>query len=81
MIGNLLEARIIQLLDQSAEGNGHGMHWLRQDPAAILVDSNGVSTETVYEVKAWYALLIAAPPTGLERVTLRDDLGPFGRVG
>ena len=42
MIGNLLEQRIIQILDQNADVSGHGMHWRRQDPGfpdAILVDS------------------------------------------
>lgn len=59
MIGNLLERRIIQLLDQAAEDSGHGMHWIRQDPGfpdALLVDEYGDSTEAGYEVKAWYAL-------------------------
>lgn len=59
MIGNLLEQRIIQILDQSADVSGHGMHWRRQDPGfpdAILVDSVGESTNAGYEVKAWYAL-------------------------
>jgi len=59
MIGNLLERRIIQILDQRAEVSGHGMHWVRQDPGfpdALLVDSLGNSTNAGYEVKAWYAL-------------------------
>jgi hypothetical protein len=59
MIGNLLERRIIQILDQRADISGHGMHWIRQDPGfpdALLVDSWGQSTNAGYEVKAWYAL-------------------------
>ncbi len=56
MIVNLLERRIIQLLDQESE---HGMHWIRQDPGfpdALLVDREGKTTDAGYEVKAWYAL-------------------------
>lgn len=56
IIGNLLERRIIQLLDRESE---HGMRWIRQDPGfpdALLVDREGKSTEAGYEVKAWYAL-------------------------
>ena len=56
MIGNLLEARIIRLLDRESE---HGMRWIRQDPGfpdALLVDRYGESTDAGYEVKAWYAL-------------------------
>jgi hypothetical protein len=59
MIGNLLERRIIQILDQSTDDSGHGMHWRRQDPGfpdAMLIDSVGQSTNAGYEVKAWYAL-------------------------
>lgn len=54
MIGNLLERRIIQILDEDAE---HGMHWIRQDPGfpdALLVDSKHNSVEAGFEVKAWY---------------------------
>ena len=56
MIGNLLERRIIQILDHESE---HGLRWVRQDPGfpdALLVDRAGNSTEAGYEVKAWYAL-------------------------
>lgn len=59
MIGNLLERRIIQILDQNADVSGHAMHWRRQDPGfpdAILVDDAEQSTGSGYEVKAWYAL-------------------------
>ena len=59
MIGNLLERRIIQILDQKAEVSGHGMHWRRQDPGfpdAVLVGSDESNTNAGYEVKAWYAL-------------------------
>jgi hypothetical protein len=56
IIGNLLERRIIQLLDRETD---HGMSWVRQDPGfpdALLLDERGRSTEAGYEVKAWYAL-------------------------
>lgn len=56
IIGNLLERRIIQLLDEAVES---GLHWERQDPGfpdALLVDGTGSSTDAGYEVKAWYAL-------------------------
>ncbi len=56
MIGNLLERRIIQILDHDSE---HGLRWVRQDPGfpdALLVERDGTSTEAGYEVKAWYTL-------------------------
>ena len=56
MIGNLLERRIIQILDHESE---HGLRWVRQDPGfpdALLVERDGTSTEAGYEVKAWYTL-------------------------
>ncbi|MER5458997.1 hypothetical protein ABT008_29960 [Micromonospora sp. NPDC002389] len=56
MIGNLLERKIIHILDREVD---HGMHWVRQDPGfpdALLVDNLGDSAEAGYEVKAWYAL-------------------------
>ena len=54
MIGNLLERKIIELLDANA---GSGAHWERQDPGfpdAVLVGSDGVSNGAGFEVKAWY---------------------------
>lgn len=54
MIGNLLEARVISVLDEHAE---HGFRWQRQDPGfpdAILTDENGQSTGAGFEVKAWF---------------------------
>lgn len=56
MVGNLMEQRIVRLLDEHAEG---GYSWRRQDPGfpdAILVDPRGNVTETGYEIKAWYVL-------------------------
>ena len=57
IIGNLLERRIINLLSEAEAG--HGMRWIRQDPGfpdALLVNRDGTSTGSGYEVKAWYAL-------------------------
>ena len=54
MVGNLLEARIIQVLDEEAE---HGFSWRRQDPGfpdAVLVDDRGNLTGSGFEVKAWF---------------------------
>ena len=54
MVGNLLEARIIQVLDEEAE---HGFSWRRQDPGfpdAVLVDNEGNLTGSGFEVKAWF---------------------------
>lgn len=56
IIGNLFEKRIVELLDDEAE---HGYRWVRQDPGfpdALLVDDLGESTQTGFEVKAWYAM-------------------------
>ena len=57
IIGNLIERRITHLLTE--DGAVHGMRWQRQDPLfpdALLVDSNGKSTNAGFEVKAWYVL-------------------------
>jgi hypothetical protein len=57
IIGNLIERRITHLLTE--EDTEHGMRWQRQDPLfpdALLVDSDGKSTNSGFEVKAWYAL-------------------------
>ncbi len=57
IIGNLLERRIIDLLTD--EETDHGLRWVRQDPDfpdALLVNADGSTTNTGYEVKAWYAL-------------------------
>ena len=54
MIGNLLEARVISVLDDEAT---HGFRWMRQDPGfpdAILLDEQGRSTGAGFEVKAWF---------------------------
>ena len=56
MIGNLLERKIIELIEQDTET---GLRWKRQDPDfpdVVLVDREGLSTHAGYEVKAWYAL-------------------------
>ena len=56
IIGNLLEQRILELIE---EGAPHGLRWRRQDPDfpdVVLQDREGQSTGTGYKVKAWYAL-------------------------
>lgn len=56
MVGNLMEQRIVELLDESAL---HGYGWHRQDPGfpdAILKTDAGDSTNTGFEIKAWYVL-------------------------
>lgn len=56
MIGNLLEARLIQVLDEGAHPQ---VHWRRQDPDfpdAALFDNSGKALDAGFEVKAWYAL-------------------------
>ena len=56
MIGNLLEARLIQVLDEGAHPD---LHWRRQDPDfpdAALFDKLGRALGAGFEVKAWYAL-------------------------
>jgi hypothetical protein len=59
IVGNLLERRIVQVIDELNPVSGSGLSWVRQDPGfpdALLVDRRGTSTEAGYEVKAWYAL-------------------------
>jgi hypothetical protein len=56
IIGNLLERRIIELLTQE---DADGMRWVRQDPDfpdALLMNADGTSANSGYEVKAWYTL-------------------------
>lgn len=56
MVGNLMEQRVVSVLDENA---AHGYSWVRQDPGfpdAILVDPSGSVTTTGYEIKAWYVL-------------------------
>ncbi|WP_155845524.1 hypothetical protein [Arthrobacter sp. 162MFSha1.1] len=57
MVGNLMEQRIVDLLDLSAP---RGFSWHRQDPGfpdAILADDRlNELTNTGYEIKAWYVL-------------------------
>jgi hypothetical protein len=56
IIGNLLERKIMELIEQDSE---NGLRWQRQDPDfpdVVLIDQNGKSTHAGYEVKAWYAL-------------------------
>ena len=56
MIGNLLEARIIQAIDEEAAPR---CHWKRQDPDfpdAGLFGPDWEPTGAGFEVKAWYAL-------------------------
>jgi hypothetical protein len=56
IIGNLLERKITELIEEGAQ---HGLKWQRQDPDfpdVVLMDHDGKSTGAGYEVKAWYAL-------------------------
>ncbi|WP_051750496.1 hypothetical protein [Phycicoccus jejuensis] len=56
MVGNLMEQRIVQILDQEAP---NGFSWHRQDPGfpdAVLRHESGEPTSTGYEIKAWYVL-------------------------
>ena len=56
MVGNLMEQRVVQILDEEAED---GFSWHRQDPGfpdAILRHDSGAETRTGYEIKAWYVL-------------------------
>lgn len=57
MVGNLMEQRIVDLLDMDAPP---GYSWQRQDPGfpdAVLVDEQlEALTNTGYEIKAWYVL-------------------------
>lgn len=56
MVGNLMEQKVVSILDQHATD---GYSWVRQDPGfpdAILLDPSGNPTDTGYEIKAWYVL-------------------------
>lgn len=56
MVGNLMEQRVVQILDEEAEV---GFSWHRQDPGfpdAVLKHDSGTHTNTGYEIKAWYVL-------------------------
>lgn len=56
MVGNLMEQRIVTLLDESAS---EGYSWTRQDPGfpdAILVRKSDNQVVAGYEIKAWYVL-------------------------
>lgn len=56
MVGNLMEQRIVSILDKQALA---GFSWKRQDPGfpdAILVREGADSTNTGIEIKAWYVL-------------------------
>lgn len=56
MVGNLMEQRVVSVLDENA---AHGYSWVRQDPGfpdAVLVDRHGAVTTAGYEIKAWYVL-------------------------
>lgn len=56
MVGNLMEQRVVSILDAEAE---NGFSWHRQDPGfpdAILKHTSGNDTHTGYEIKAWYVL-------------------------
>ena len=57
MVGNLMEQRIVDLLDIDAPP---GYSWQRQDPGfpdAVLIDEQlQALTDTGYEIKAWYVL-------------------------
>lgn len=73
IIGNLLERQISELL---TEGASDGMRWVRQDPDfpdALLLDGNGDSTRSGYEVKAWYVLSTELTGRFRESVNLLDS--------
>lgn len=56
MVGNLMEQRIVSILDDQAARN---YSWSRQDPGfpdAILEHEGGEDTKTGIEIKAWYVL-------------------------
>ncbi|MVA77162.1 hypothetical protein GC722_14175 [Auraticoccus sp. F435] len=56
MVGNLMEQRVVSILDEEAED---GFSWHRQDPGfpdAILKHPDATGTHTGYEIKAWYVL-------------------------
>ncbi len=56
MIGNLLENRIVNFLNETRDQDHY---WVRQDPDfpdALLKATSGIDTGVGFEVKAWYAL-------------------------
>lgn len=56
MIGNLLENRIVNFLNETRDDDHY---WVRQDPDfpdALLKATSGIETGVGFEVKAWYAL-------------------------
>ena len=56
MVGNLMEQRIVTLLD---ENSSDGYRWERQDPGfpdAVLVRDSDEKVLAGYEIKAWYVL-------------------------
>ena len=56
MVGNLMEQRIVEVLDQ---GSPDEFSWHRQDPGfpdAILRHADNGVTNTGFEIKAWYVL-------------------------
>ena len=56
MIGNLLENRIVNFLNETRDKDHY---WVRQDPDfpdALLKATSGIETGVGFEVKAWYAL-------------------------
>lgn len=56
MVGNLMEQRVVSILD---EATPDGYSWHRQDPGfpdAILRHVDEPQTNTGYEIKAWYVL-------------------------
>lgn len=56
LIGNFMELKIAQLLDENADP---GFTWERQDPGfpdAVLKDANTGEILAGYEVKAWYVM-------------------------
>lgn len=56
LIGNFMELKIAQLLDENAES---GFRWERQDPGfpdAVLIDNVTDEILAGYEVKAWYVM-------------------------
>ncbi len=56
MIGNLLENRIVNFLNETRDQDHY---WVRQDPDfpdALLKATSGIETGVGFEVKAWYAL-------------------------
>ena len=56
MVGNLMEQRIVSILDEHAT---ESFSWERQDPGfpdALLTHATGTQTDAGLEIKAWYVM-------------------------